>query len=192
MVENACMSCPRAATERRYRCRMKPYHAAERASSSQPGAPDAGLSRNTTTAAAHDAVTRQASASQAAVRLNGGRTRMSAHKDCIHDGAAAVQDNQGGGIDSSIAAGSSAVGHGLPHVSGRALGPTDDEHVPRPVSGAPSRNRMTRTVASRITSIEQHAAILHVIQVVGELFPRILDRRAIRIIHLRPTRSDPV
>src|ERR1035438_9212138 len=79
MVENACMSCPRASTDRRYKCRMKQYHAAALASSSHPAGPEVGDVRYSTTAIAHSAVIRQANASHKAVRLNGGLTRMSAH-----------------------------------------------------------------------------------------------------------------
>ena len=77
MVVKAEVSWCGAVAERRYRCRMKPYQAAKRASSSQPLAPVKGVCQAAATAAHQIVVIRQAPASQAPVRLRGWRARIS-------------------------------------------------------------------------------------------------------------------
>ena len=132
IVVNTWRSWRWTATDRRYRYRMKPYHAAERATSSQPVTPPVG-SRDAVmaTAAAQAAVVRQAAASQTVERVGDARNRTSA-ASATYRTAQAACSRTGDGSDGI-----------MPRRSCRASPPGLSQR-------APSRNRMTRMVANRI------------------------------------------
>ena len=169
IVVNTWRSWRWTATDRRYRCRMKPYQAAERATSSQPATPPVGSLRRGHGDGGGPGGGHQAGGGEPDRRC-GSATRAAgparpARRTAQHRRRAAGP---------------------APGVTGSCRGVHAGPRRPGAESACAFTEQDDANGGEQDQQVEQQAAVLHVVEVIGQLLAGVLDRRAIRIVHLCP------